>query len=715
MTGLRPTLGLFLLLSTASPVASSPVVWATPASAKLVDEVQDSFNQAVQLLRRGRTDEARAEFQKILAMSPSQESAYALWTATKDDVWTDLLVEGGDIGLAAKRLIALARLERKARQNDPAKIAELVKVATSDAAWEERVQALRTLESAHGDYAAAYLVPMISAESGGDDERRSRAMLALQHMGRTSVLPLLAALASDDPTIRRNAAFALGSIGDRRAAGALLSSAQKDPDSSVQTAAREAAARMKLSGSASSHFLALGDGYHHRRDDVLRDMDYSDVVWSWKDGKLTGDPVPRMLYNDELAKRAYAHALDAEPASTEALAGLARSYVSEMTKIDALTAAGKDTSEWKSRTDEARMALSACGADALDLALAWSVKSNDASTAAGLCRVLGPLCITPTPGLLAAVRSSDGAMRTEAALALGGIATGSGQAASPQVVGILGEAAGREILRLVALIDADAARSAALVSALTANNVLVHNWSTGARGLGMLGRLPGIDAVLVAESLPDLTTAQVIDELRTDERHANTPVFVIAKDKAAAAGIYGDKIQGTVAGGEDVATVTAALEADLTGDRARADVLSKHAAEVLARLAQGGQTDLSAAVPHLLATLGKRPDEVTIPAMMVIRTAGGADHAVALLEVLANAQQSDAARDAAGTALAGVLGRHPQALSNESFAQLSEIVAKDASVVARDAAARALALVNIDPAARLELLRRVRAGNRAVE
>lgn len=704
MTGLRPTLGLFLILSTASPV------WAHP-----VDEVQDSFNQAVQLLRRGRTDEARAAFQKILAMNPSQESAYALWQATKSDVWTDLLVEGGDIGLAAKRLIELARLERKAHLNDPAKIGELVKTATTASDTTARLKAIRTLEAQHGDYGAAFLVPLLSVESGGDDDRRSLAMVALTQMGRPAVLPLLAALDSEDATLRRNAAYVLGNIGDRRAAGALLWHAQHDADSGVQRAAQEAAARMKLSGSATEQYLALGDGYSMRRDDVLRDIDYSDVLWSWKGGRITSTPVPRALYNEELAKRAYTDALTAEPSSNEALAGLARAYVSELAKIDAMKAAGQDGAEWKSLTDEARMGLSACGADALDLALAWSVKNNDASTAAGLCRVLGPLCITPTPGLLAAVRSGDGAMRTEAALALGGIATGSGQAASPQVVEILGEAAGREILRLVAVVDADAARAAAIAAALEPTNVLVHRWGTGARGLGMIHRMPGIDAVIVAESLPDLTTAQVIDELRSDESHKSTPIFVVAKDKAATAGIYGDKIQGTLSGAEDVATVTAALETDLTGDRARADALSKSAAEVLARLAQGGQTDLSSAVPHLLTTLGKRPDAVTIPAMMVIRTTGGPGHASALLEVLANAQQSDAARDAAGTALAGVLARHPQAVSAEGLTQLSEIVAKDASVVARDAAARALALVHIDPAVRLELLRRVRAGSGAVE
>ena len=53
---------------------------------------------------------------------------------------------------------------------------------------------------------------------------------------------------------------------------------------------------------------ALGDDYHAGRASVLRAIDYSDVVWSFKDG-LVATPCSRAVYADELSKNAYYGAL----------------------------------------------------------------------------------------------------------------------------------------------------------------------------------------------------------------------------------------------------------------------------------------------------------------------------------------------------------------------------------------------------------------------
>lgn len=701
MTGLRPILGLVVLL----------VAFQTPARASAPDEVKDSFDQGVELLRRGRTDEALKALQKVLAMSPSQESAYALWKDTPNDVWTDLLVEGGDFQLVAKRLIELARAERKARRNDAAAIQALVKTVTGGDDPIVRRTALRTLSAEHGEYAAPYLLPFLSSEAGGaGDERSVLAMHSLSQMGSDVVPALVEALQSPDPVLRRNIALVLGNIGDRRGAGYLLWLAESDPDAAVQSAARESAAKMKATGTAASNFLAIGDSYHHRRDDVLRDGDYSDVVWDWSGTQLVARPVPRFLYNDELAKRAYFMALVADPSSIEALAGLARAYVDEHVKLEELAQAGQDVSAWKGEVDEARMALSACGVEALDLALRWSVESGDSSTAVGLCRLLGPLSATPTSGLSAALKSSDGAIRAEAALALGWIAYHNAQAAPRDVVATLADAAGREVMKIAVIIDGDAVRARALAAALETNGVLVNVWGSGARGLAMLRRMPGLDALVIADSLPDITAAQIIDEVHADERTQSVPVLVLTKDAEGVVGLFGEKIKGTLTGADDAPVVLAALESSAGGDRARAEALAKSSAEVLARLAESARSDLSPAVPTLVNTLATRPDAVTIPALQVLRTAGEPGHAAAILAVLTDSKRSDETRQAAGAALAGILARNPGALSSEGLSLLQAVVAQDSSLAARDAAARALALVRIDPGARLELIRKVRGG-----
>src|SRR6185503_3231111 len=108
--------------------------------------------------------------------------------------------------------------------------------------------------------------------------------------------------------------------------------------------------------------------------------------------------------------------------------------------------------------------------------------------------------------------------------------------------------AGRDVLRLVAIIDADDNRRLTLEQALRDEGVSAHSWSTGARGLNALRRVSGVDALLVAETLPDLTFAQVVDEVRSDPARAQTPVIVLAADAAAATELWGDRVSEAVVG-----------------------------------------------------------------------------------------------------------------------------------------------------------------------
>ena len=74
-----------------------------------------------------------------------------------------------------------------------------------------------------------------------NDEKRVKYMHALTEMSTDVVLPLVAALATDDTYLRRNIALTLGHIGDPRAAAALTRTADVDSDAGVQEAARAAA------------------------------------------------------------------------------------------------------------------------------------------------------------------------------------------------------------------------------------------------------------------------------------------------------------------------------------------------------------------------------------------------------------------------------------------------------------------------------------------
>ncbi|HEV8113831.1 MAG TPA: HEAT repeat domain-containing protein [Planctomycetota bacterium] len=698
MTGLRRNLGLVIALSS----LTAPV-WAGPLGTQ---DVKSTFDQGVEMLQRGHHDEALAAFQKVLAMDPTQEQAYELWKSSDPSVWRDLLVEGGQFELTAKRLIELARLARKTHANDPAAIQPLVVTVATDADATARRKALLTLSADHGEYAVPYLLPYLGGENG-DEDRRVLAMHALSQMDTDVVAPLAQSFASEDRLLRRNVAMVLGNIGDARAAAALLLVAKTDADETVRTAAQQSATRIGAKGDALSAYLALGDAYHHGRSDVLGPRGAGDVVWRFTEGKLVPEPVPPSLFNDEMAIQAYTMAIKADPSSVAALAGLGRSVAAERAELAGLEKAGQDVSAFKARSASAQALVNSAGVPALDTALAWSVKGGDSTSGAAMAESLGDLATAPTPGLQAALRSGDGAMAAESAVALGNIAVRSATSASPEVVGALSQAVGREIQRVAAVIgDSEAAQ--AVAAALEKSGNFVSRWSTGAKGSTMARRAAGIDVIILAETLPDLTAAQVLDELKADDRTKAVPVVLLAKDPAAASTMYGDKLAGATTGATDMAAIDAALGKTLDGDRARAETLAARASETLAYLARGGRTDVSAAIPALAAA-SARADAIAIPAFHALGAAAGAGEAANLVAVLADEKRSEPARAAAGDALAAILGRTPTALDAAGLAQVATVAsAANGAASVREAASRALGRAQMDPAARAELLSKLR-------
>jgi CheY-like chemotaxis protein len=701
MTGLRRT----IFVAALAAFAVSPLT--TQARA---DEVSDTFNQGVDLLQRGRRAESLTTFRKLLGMGPTQAQAFDLWQNTPAQTWTDLLVEGGDFELIAKRLLSLSIQERVTRKADAEAISGLVAKATdTDADPTERLRATRTLASEHGEYAAGALVNLLGADV--DKDRRDLAMLTLTRIGSDVVIPLMAALHTEDAAQRRSIVYTLGQIGDKRAAAGLLMLASADKDESVQKAAAESAARLQAAGSAAELFLALGEDYHHKRDNVLADAMWSDVLWSWKDRQLTSKACPRNIYAAEMSKLAYLHALHMNPASTEALAGLARAWCAEHKALAAMEKAGKDVGEWKASADMALTAVYAAGIPAIDMALSWSVKHGDSSTGAALCQVLGGLRSGVTGGLNAALACNDGAMPAEAAIALGNLASQPGKSASADVVAQLSASVSREVARVVLVIDGNAERSMAIASGLSATGVFVAQQPTG--GMGLLQAHRGhVDAILVAESLSDMTTAAVIDGLKADERLAAVPVMVLAEKAEEATAAYGDKIAGVLTDAKDLSAVTGALSGELSGDRALAEDLAARAANTLAHLAHGS-SDVSSALPALTGALKNRADAIAMPSLHALGAAGGAGETAAIVAVLADDARSEEVRKAAAGALVSILNRNAGALHADGLNAVSGVAHGSAALPVRQAAASVLAVAQLDNAARAKVLMGLSMGGHA--
>jgi len=691
MTGLSRNLGLLVAFT----------ALCTTAAAAPIKDIDQDFQEGVALLRRGEDAAALTKFSAVLGADPSHEQAYELWKTTDHQIWLDLLVKGGQYELVAKRLMGLAELSRNERRNDKEAIRALLDGVGSDDVLVRR-RALRELSANHGEYAVQYMLYGLGDSS--DDDRRVKYMHGLTEMSTDVVLPLVAALGTDDGYLRRNIALTLGHIGDPRAAAALTHAADSDEDPGVQQAARTAAKKCGSTGDAHALFVALGDDYHIGRASVLRSMDYSDVVWSFNEDGLVATACSRSVYADELSKNAYHAALEVNPDSLVARAGIARAYLSQGATVSALAEQGADVGSLPDQLAKGVLALNTLGTDAVDLSLAWCTMGNDSATGAAACQVLARMAQGSTLGLQAALDSGDGALRSEAAVALGEIAHREGSALSDSTVAALGESVGREVLRIGVIIDSDEARGAAVASALTDAGMLAHHWKTGASGISLLHRVPGVDVILVAETLDDLTADQVLDEVARDDRTANVPVVMIAADTEVASDAWGDRCAAFITGSGDADAVEEVLEDTLNEDRARANDVAARAAGTIEALAQAGR-DLSGAVDGVAAALVGRPDEVTVPAIGALAALGGANHLTPLTAVISDSERSDAVRIAAASALGDIATRTALRPADNALASLATVLSSDASIEVRQATALGLGRSNLEAGQRAALAR----------
>ena len=234
-------------------------------------------------------------------------------------------------------------------------------------------------------------------------------------------------------------------------------------------------------------------------------------------------------------------------------------------------------------------------------------------------------------------------------------------------------------------------------------------WPTGARGLVSLRSLPGVDLVVVNETLGDMTARVAVNEIRSEPRFARTQIFVKANSPETDVSAFGGKVNGVIAPGTDLAAATeAASNEPMNRDRQEAMALAGRAAETLFMLAAGGKTDVSTSTEALASTLGNRPDDVVAPALGVLQFAGGPAHVERIAAVLTGADRSEVVRVRAAQALSGIFSRSGS-VDEGTLRTLHDVASKDASFAVRAATAGALGRLNLAKDVRVELMRSLRA------
>lgn len=690
MTGSYRKLGLAL----AALCLTTPALWA--------QDLKESFNQVIAALDQGRDADAARQLQKILSSSPSQSDVYELWQTTPHEEWMQILRGPTDVHLAGRRLVSLVEQARQERKNDKEAINALLgRLRSSDGDASAFSTAVRELANNHGEYAAPQLVEWL--RDSGDSEKQALAAHALMRIGPPVVLPLIECLSASDSFLRRESARLLGSIGDRRAAGALAGMVAVETEAVCQAAARSALETMGFKGSACEELCRQGDLYHMRSSDVLAADMWSEVVWGLNEDRLVGTPTARTLYADAMARKCFEHAMKIDPACAAALPGLARAHAGVIASVEAAAMTGADVTEMQATVDSAHLHLGLVGPAAANDGLRASVASGDSSTGVVLARALAEMSAgaAQATALKDALNARDGALRSEAAIALGNMATWGKGSADAATVDALGAVAAREVLRLGFVIDPNETRSAALAKSLGGIQMSVNTAQAGMLGLSMLRRMPGLDAIVLADSIGDVTVHQLVEEIRAEPNFAAVPIFLVSDQPEAAQDAFAGLELTLLASVEDVSSVDAALAGKLGSERQRAEDLASKAASLLAQLA-GTRTPISAgAVTSLVTALG-RADSVAVSAAYALACCGSsAEHITALAAVVADSGRSEPVREAAARAVSSIVGRGVAA--GDAVAMLQGVVSSDAPLSVRRAAAQALgnALGNKERAALL--------------
>lgn len=677
------------------------------AASALAQDVSSDFQSAIDLWSQGRKQESLDAMRMLLASDPGVDEVYAAYVALDGDdirALTAFMSEGDEYTLVAKRFLDRARTGRTELERDEEAILDSVRSYMNAETAAQRLSAMERIRNTHGEFAATKFINHLANE--GDSDKVTMATLGLRGLGSDAVHPLVAALDSSNAFLRRNAALALGNIGDPRAGAHLLGVANSDESATVRGAAADAATRCGANGDAVAALVDLGNAYHENHGSVTFDGSKSDVWWTWSGDAVTASPIPRSIFNNEAAKDAYYRALQIDSNSTEALAGIARESVDIQSKLATLSDAGQDVSDAMERAQAGTLAVLTAGVDALDQALQMSVAGGDTATAAGIAQQLGTLAAAPTQGLSMALSSGGGAVEGEAAVALAHIANRSHQAAADGVVDALAKAAARRVVKVAVVIDANTQRADGIVTALQGENVLAQNAGLGTTGLVMLGQLPGIDAILVSDDVGDLTTDAVLQMIRQNPAFESTPVYLVTSNSDLA-DAYGDRVAGSFAGADGISALDEVFEAELDQNRARADALAARAAEALAALAMAGFTDVSGAADSLAGAIDGRRDGVAVPALHALGHVAGADAAGGILAIIQDDSASDAVRIAAADAL-GILGSRVAVSADAAETARAVLADEGTSLELRVAVARAVGRMNLGGEGRAGVVRDVR-------
>jgi HEAT repeat protein len=626
-------------------------LFATVSTTLAAAADNQAFDEAADLYKRGRVDEALVKFREVLASNPSNEDALAMWDRASHDVFLPMLVREGEASTIARRFAELAKVSRKERSANPDAIKALVQQALNGDYRTQR-DATNKLVADHGSYAVEYLYEYVGDREHVD--QRVNAIMVLNQLGSDAVLPLIQVLKSDNELLRANTATVLGGIGDVRAAPSLAALLGGDQSEMVRAQARQALNRLNVgSTNAPELYRRQALSYFVGDPSITRPFVTQRLVWSWTDNKLAKKEVAPSLFPFEMARQNMFEALRLEPAQRSNQAGYAVACAAEKAEIQSekesgVTDLGVDADALIAHIDTA---LGLSGENALEDALTITLDAENPEASAVLIQELGRMKASG-PVLQRALESRDKLIRYPAALALA-----HGGHGSPMVVQVLAEALGETAVHNVLVIDDQDETRNAMLSALNQKGYNVLWASSGALGYGRAVSFPPKDVIVVRGDLRDVTLDGIVRAVKENPRTQNTAIIVVASKERLeeAKKNYEGKVAGLIESGSPATAFLPMIESampPLNPARTSAMTVSAQAAEALAHM---DAQSLGPAVDGLVAALDGRPNEVRQPALVALAAVGPPAAGKPAATILADEASPKELRLAAAGTLASVL------------------------------------------------------------
>ncbi len=349
--------------------------------------LEENYNDFLHYLMIGRFDLAAGYAQTVIDSNPDPVELFKLSEANPRGY--GLLLKAGESAEDAQlkalcnKLIGIIEQGRFLSRSNPKVIVE--EIARLSTTKRGQLIAIERLRNA-GEYAVMYMLDALA-----DNSRKAEwpnITYALSQMSRSAIRPLVAALGTDNLTIKADIIKALGEIGYPQSLPYLKYVAEKDESAELRDFAESSirkidAAAMKIP--ASRLFYRLGEDYYYHTESLAPadDVNFANMwFWNAKDSQLTREQVDKGYFNELMSMRCCEWALKADADLGQAI-GLWTAAFFKAESADPVMPAYFG----KGHADAMTYATTA-GPEYLQQALARAIRDKNAQVALGVVEAL---------------------------------------------------------------------------------------------------------------------------------------------------------------------------------------------------------------------------------------------------------------------------------------------------------------------------------------